>query len=66
MEGWFVPNPKGSSEDDGVLMVPVLVGNIGKSYILLLDPKTMKPFTKAFLPMVVPFHFHGRLFGNVY
>lgn len=66
MEGWFVPNPEGSSEDDGVLMVPVLDGNLGKSYILLLDPKTMKPITKAFSPFQVPFHFHGRFIENVF
>lgn len=66
MEGWFVPNPEGLSEDDGILMVPVLDGNLGKSYILLLDPKTMKPITKAIVPFQVPFHFHGRFIENVF
>lgn len=66
MEGWFVPDPTGSAEDDGVLMVPVLDGNLGKSYLIILDPKTMKPITKAYLPIIVPFHFHGRFIENVY
>jgi carotenoid cleavage dioxygenase-like enzyme len=66
VEGWFVPDPKGTVEDDGVLMVPVLDGNLEKSYLLILDPKTMKPITKAYLPIVVPFHFHGRFVENVY
>ncbi|XP_061188593.1 beta,beta-carotene 15,15'-dioxygenase-like [Saccostrea echinata] len=66
MEGWFVPDPNGSAEDDGVLMIPVVDGNLGKSYIVILDPKTMKPITKAYLPIIVPFHFHGRFIENVY
>jgi carotenoid cleavage dioxygenase-like enzyme len=66
MEGWFVPDPKGTVEDDGVLMVPVLDGNLGKSYLVILDPKTMKPITKAYLPIAVPFHFHGRFIENIY
>lgn len=66
MEGWFVPHPNGSTEDDGVLMVPVLDGNLGKSYLIMLDPKTMKPITKSYVPFTVPFHFHGRFFENVF
>ncbi|XP_061180479.1 beta,beta-carotene 15,15'-dioxygenase-like [Saccostrea echinata] len=66
MEGWFVPDPNGSAEDDGVLMLPVLDGNLGKSYLLILDPKTMKPITKSYMPFNVPFHFHGRFIKNLF
>ena len=66
MESWFVPNPDGSSEDDGVLLTPVLDGALGKSYIVILDAKTMKPTTKAYLPILLPFHFHGRFMEDLY
>jgi carotenoid cleavage dioxygenase-like enzyme len=66
MEGWFVPNPNGSAEDDGVLIVPVFNGNIEKTYLMILDPKTMKPLTKAYLPVGLLFHFHGRFFENLH
>ena len=66
MESWFVPNPDGTSEDDGVLLTPVLDGKLGKSYIVILDAKTMKPTTKAYLPILLPFHFHGRFMEDLY
>lgn len=66
MESWFVPDPNGSREDDGVLLTPMLDGKLGKSYLVILDPKTMKPISKAQLPILVPFHFHGRFIDNVY
>jgi carotenoid cleavage dioxygenase-like enzyme len=65
MEGSFVPNPNGSAEDDGVLMIPVFNGNIEKAYLMILDPKTMKPLTKAYLPVSLLFQFHGRFLENV-
>jgi carotenoid cleavage dioxygenase-like enzyme len=65
MEGCFVPNPNGSAEDDGVLMIPVFNGNIKKTYLLILDAKTMKPLTKAYLPVNMLFNFHGRFLENV-
>lgn len=66
MEGWFVPHPNGSAEDDGVLMVPVFNGNNEKAYLMILDPKTMKPVTTAYLPVSLLFHFHGRFFENLH
>lgn len=66
MEGWFVLNFNGLFEDDGVFMVLVFDGNIGKSYILFFDLKIMKLIIKVFLLMVVFFYFYGRFFGNVY
>ncbi|XP_062596350.1 beta,beta-carotene 15,15'-dioxygenase-like [Saccostrea cucullata] len=66
MEGWFVPDPNGSAEDDGVLMLPVLDGNQAKSYLLILDPKTLKPIAKSYTPFITPFHFHGRFIENLF
>lgn len=47
MEGWFVLNFEGLFEDDGIFMVLVLDGNIGKSYILFFDLKIMKLIIKV-------------------
>merc|ERR1712224_564934 len=38
----FVANPAGTAEDDGVLLSMVFDGNIGKSYLHVLDARTMK------------------------
>jgi len=58
----FVPNPKGKSEDDGVLITNVFDGEVQKSYLLVLDAKTFKPINKAWLPHAIPMSFHGMYF----
>jgi len=58
----FVPNPKGNSEDDGVLITNVFDGEKEKSYLLVLDAKTFKPINKAWLPYAIPMSFHGMYF----
>jgi carotenoid cleavage dioxygenase-like enzyme len=61
-EAWFIPRPGSTTEDDGLLITIVLDGNKKTSYLLLLDPKTMKTITKAYLPTFVPYTIHGRFF----
>ncbi|KAI6119973.1 carotenoid oxygenase [Pisolithus croceorrhizus] len=46
-EAIFVPNPNGAAEDDGVLPSVVLDGCAEKSYLLVLDAKTMKEAVRA-------------------
>jgi len=55
----FVPNPEGIAEDDGVLLSVVLDGHSEKSYLLVLDAKTMKEVGRASMKCVVGFGFHG-------
>merc|ERR1719341_1336811 len=38
----FIPNPNGTSEDDGVLLVIVLDGSARLSYLLLLDGQSFE------------------------
>jgi len=59
-EAIFVPDPNGKGEFDGVLLSVVLDGNRGKSYLLCLDPKTMKEMGRASLEKAVGFGFHGN------
>ena len=61
-EPTFVPRPGSIEEDDGILIDIILDGEKGKSYVGIFDAKTMKLMNKAYLPTVVPFLFHGRLF----
>ncbi|KAF2816651.1 uncharacterized protein BDZ99DRAFT_566455 [Mytilinidion resinicola] len=56
----FVADPEGTREDDGVLLSVVLDGDVGKSYLLCLDARTMKEVGRAEVEGVVGFGFHGR------
>ena len=58
-EAIFVADPNSDEEDAGVLMTVVLDGFEGKSYLLVLDPKTMQEVGRAKVPGVVGFGFHG-------
>ncbi|KAK5047723.1 hypothetical protein LTR84_006388 [Exophiala bonariae] len=65
----FVQDPDRSDEEDGgVLLSVVLDGPHGKSYLLVLDAKTMKEIGRAHVDGVVGFGFHGfhvKAGGNV-
>merc|ERR1712158_202025 len=43
----FIPNPNGTSEDDGVLLVIVLDGSTRLSYLLLLDGQSFETLAEA-------------------
>lgn len=58
-EAIFIPNPVGTTEDDGVLLSVVLDGYADKSYLLVLDAKTMKEVGRASMDFAVSFGFHG-------
>jgi torulene dioxygenase len=58
----FVADPTGMGEEDedaGVLLSVVLDGVGGKSYLLVLDARTMEEIGKAKVPGVIGFGFHG-------
>lgn len=58
-EAIFIPDPDGTEEDDGVLLSVVLDGYKEKSYLLVLDAKTVKEVGRASLECVIGFGFHG-------
>ncbi|CCM01518.1 uncharacterized protein FIBRA_03574 [Fibroporia radiculosa] len=58
----FVANPDGSAEDDGVLMSVVLDGFREKSYLLVLDAKSMEELGRASLDCAVTIGFHGSFY----
>lgn len=58
-EAIFVPDPEGKDEDDGILLSVVLDGHKGRSYLLVLNARTMKEVARAEMEGVVGFGFHG-------
>jgi torulene dioxygenase len=64
----FIADPKGTKEDDGVLLSVVLDGFAGKSYLLCLDARDLSEKGRAELENPVSFTFHGthKKYGKVY
>ena len=60
----LVGNPESDDEDGGVLLSVVLDGTLGKSYLLVLDAKTMKEIGRAKVDGVVGFGIHGIHVSN--
>lgn len=58
----FVPDPKGVEEDDGVLLSVVLDSEASKSFLLVVDARTMQEMGRADLPHHVPFSLGGEFF----
>jgi beta,beta-carotene 9',10'-dioxygenase len=58
----FVPAPGATDEDDGVLLSVVLQGNDQRSFLVVLDARSMKELGRASLPHHVPFPTHARFF----
>jgi carotenoid cleavage dioxygenase-like enzyme len=65
-ELFFIPNPAGEAEDDGLLVTVVFDGEKEQSYLLLLDGKTFEVVNYSYLPVRVPFSFHGNWFPELY
>jgi hypothetical protein len=57
-----VPDPKGAEEDDGVLLSVVLDSEASKSFLLVVDARTMQEMGRADLPHHVPFSLGGEFF----
>lgn len=64
-EAIFIPDPKSEREDDGVLLSIVLDGLREKSYLLVLDARTLEEVGRAEVNGVVGFAFHGKFVNLV-
>lgn len=58
-EAIFVGRPGGEDEDDGVLLSVVLDGTAQRSYLVVLDARTMEEVGRADMEFAVGFGFHG-------
>jgi carotenoid cleavage dioxygenase-like enzyme len=65
VEPVFVPNPQGVAEDDGVVLVPMIDGPAGRSYMAVLDARDLSVVSRAYLPTIVPYSLHGRFFTEI-
>ena len=65
-ELWFIPRPGAQLEDDGVLVTVVFNGERSQSYLLLLDGQTFEEINRSYLPVNVPFSFHGNWFPELF
>jgi carotenoid cleavage dioxygenase-like enzyme len=60
----FVPDPNGTDEDDGVILVTRMYGRTEQTSLLVIDAKTMTKVAEAETGIRVPVDFHGGFFPN--
>ena len=65
-EMFFIPNPEGTEEDDGVLITISFDGWRAQSYVMLLDAQTFEEINRSYLPYKIPFSFHGNWFSELH
>ncbi|EIE20145.1 carotenoid oxygenase [Coccomyxa subellipsoidea C-169] len=58
VEPLMVPRPGAQDEDDGVVL-SVVTGADGKSFLLVLDASSFQELARAHLPHGIPYGFHG-------
>lgn len=64
-EPYFIADPKGSKEDDGVVMFAVTDRRVGESdYVVVLDAATWKEVARAKFESHVPSSLHGIFLQN--
>lgn len=56
----FVPAPGEEAEDAGVLLSVVLDARRGRSFLLVLDARSLRELARAQAPHHIPFGFHGN------
>lgn len=62
MEPIFAPNPKGTAEDDGVIVAPAYNEIHNKTELLVWNAKDLEVVTRYDNPVNVPFTIHGWWF----
>ena len=62
----FVSAPNASAEDEGILLSVVLDADRKQSFLLMLDAQSMSELTRAEVPHVIPFQFHGQYFPSIH
>lgn len=60
----FVPAPRASAEDDGVLLSVILDARRAASSLVILDAATLEELARAEVSHPIPHSFHGQHFGR--
>ncbi len=55
----MIPRPDGTAEDDGVVL-SVVTGADGNSFLLILDAGSFEEVARAQLDFAIPYQFHGE------
>lgn len=58
----FIPDPNGTREDDGSLVILTLDTESKNSALVILDASTMKEVARAVVPSMIPLGFHGSCY----
>ncbi|KAI8616298.1 carotenoid oxygenase [Chytriomyces sp. MP71] len=61
----FVARPGGTEEDDGVVISVVLDGMLRRSFLLVLDARTMQEVGRADVGIALPYGLHGSFVSNL-
>ena len=64
VEPQFVGEPGSDVEDAGLILSVVLDGAAGRSYMAVLDARTLHLVSKAYMPHAIPFSLHGHFFPD--
>ncbi|KAL3891729.1 hypothetical protein ACJMK2_003978 [Sinanodonta woodiana] len=64
-EPWFIPAPEASREDDGVILLPMLDIQTGKTTLIIFNATDLTIIAKSILPTSNPFSTHGRFFNEL-
>lgn len=71
VEPLFLPDPRPGEdgeereEDEGLVLVPMIDGLAGRSYMAVLDARNLSLVSSADLPTLLPYSLHGRFFPEV-
>ncbi|XP_045189225.2 beta,beta-carotene 15,15'-dioxygenase-like [Mercenaria mercenaria] len=65
-EPYFIPNPKGTREDDGILVLPVLDITTKSTNFTIFNATDFTLMNSAKLPHNLPVGTHGRYFDYIY
>lgn len=58
----FIAKPKATDEDDGIILSLVLDALAQKSFVVILDAKTLKEIARIYAPHHIPFTVHSKFF----
>lgn len=60
----FVPDPNGSSEDEGSLLIVAFDANKDTTSLRIYDAQTLRLVTSIKAPLKTPFEFHGQFLSS--
>lgn len=58
----FVPNPQGTSEDEGLILSIVINESLGHSFLLILDATSWEVMARVEIPHQIPMGLHGQFY----